>query len=129
MTTRGSGAEHTALLVMVHGSPRPEANADMLRVVELVRQQAVFCIVVAAFMECNEPSIPTGIDLCAASGATEIVAVPYFLHTGTHVAEDLPTLLDAGRTAFPHITFKLGRYLGCSPHVTEILAQRIEEAT
>jgi sirohydrochlorin ferrochelatase len=114
-----------ALLVLAHGSPRPSANAAMLRVLEVARQRGLFPIVQVGFLECNEPDIPTAIDLCAAQGATCIRAVPYFLHTGTHVAEDLPALLEAGRQRHPGIEFRLGPYLGRSERLTDILAERI----
>lgn len=117
-----------ALLVMVHGSPRPVANEDMFRVVEVVRQRGAFPIVEVGFLECNAPSIPEAIDLCVAKGATRILAVPYFLHTGTHVADDLPTLLEAGRERHPNIEFRLGHYLGRSERVTDILAERTKAA-
>src|SRR4051812_18703405 len=79
----GKSAESkTALLVMVHGSPRAVANEPMFRVVEVIRERGIYPIVEAAFMECNEPDIPTAIGSCIAQGATEVIAVPYFLHTG-----------------------------------------------
>ncbi len=118
----------TALLVMVHGSPRPIANTDMFRVVEDVKAKNVFDHVAVGFMECNEPSIADSVDACAASGAERIIAVPYFLHTGTHVADDLPTLLDEAQARHPHIQFQMGRYLGTSPVVTDLLAARAEAA-
>jgi sirohydrochlorin ferrochelatase len=114
-----------ALLVMVHGSPRPIANEEMFRVVEVVRQRGVFSIVVVGFLECNAPSILEAIDSCVAQGATEILAVPYFLHTGTHVADDLPSLLEQGRQRHPSVTFRMGDYLGRSERLTDILADRI----
>ncbi len=116
----------SALLVMVHGSPRAIANADMFRVVEVVRQRGVFSIVEVGFMECNEPDIPTALDACATQGATEIIAVPYFLHTGTHVADDLPTLLEQARERYPEIAFRMGDYLGRSERLTDILADRVQ---
>ncbi len=118
----------TALLIMVHGSPRPIANSDMFRVVEILRKRAVFPIVEVGFMECNEPSIPEAIEDCAAAGAERIVAVPYFLHTGTHVADDLPTLLEAAQEQYPHIEFRMGPFLGRATQLTEILADRITAA-
>ena len=113
-----------AILILVHGSPRLTANEEMFRVVERVRERNTFPIVQVGFLECNEPDIPTAIDLCAAQGATEIRAVPYFLHTGTHVAQDLPALLEAGSKRHPHIEFRLGDFLGYSRHLTDILAER-----
>jgi sirohydrochlorin cobaltochelatase len=117
-----------ALLVMVHGSPRPIANEEMFRVVEVVRQRKVFPIVEVGFMECNEPTIPEAIEACVTQGATEILAVPYFLHTGTHVADDLPTLLEAGQQRHPNVVFRMGDYLGRSEILTNILADRLESA-
>ena len=118
-------AEKTALLVMVHGSPRPVANKDMFAVVDVIRKRDVFPIVKVGFMECNEPTIPEAIAECIAGGADRIVAVPYFLHVGTHVADDLPTLIEEARAAYPNVEFSLGRYIGDSPILTDILSARI----
>lgn len=117
---------HTALLIMVHGSPRAEANADMFRVADLVRERGVFDRVQVGFMECNAPDIPTAIQTCVSEGAERIIAVPYFLHTGTHVADDLPGLLEDAQARYPHVQFALGRYLGASPRLTDILAARAQ---
>ncbi len=115
----------TALLVMVHGSPRPVANEDMFRVLEVVKERRAFDIVEAGFMECNAPTIPDAIDACIAQGAQRVVAVPYFLHTGTHVADDLPTLLDEAKERHPGVEIAMGRYIGTSPTLTDILADRV----
>ncbi len=114
---------------MVHGSPRPVANGDMFRVVEEVKARSVFDVVEAGFMECNVPTIPDAIDVCIAQGADRIVAVPYFLHTGTHVADDLPTLLEEARDRHPQVKFQMGRYIGTSPRLTDILAARAQAAS
>ena len=119
-----------ALLVMVHGSPRPVANEDMFRVVDAFKSRPdaaeIFPIVEVGFMECNEPTITEAAEKCAMSGAETVIAVPYFLHTGTHVADDLPTLLDEAAERHPHVKFQMGRYIGTSPKLTEILAQRAQ---
>lgn len=119
----------TALLVMVHGSPRPVANEEMFRVVEEVKARRVFDVVQVGFMECNAPDIPDAIAACVAEGAERVVAVPYFLHTGTHVADDLPTLLEEARERHPHVQFQMGRYIGTSPLLTDILSARAHAAT
>ena len=117
-----------ALLVMVHGSPRPEANADVFRVVENFHARpdarTAFPRVQVGFMECNEPDIPTAIDNLVAGGATSVTAVPYFLHTGTHVCDDLPTLLEDAQARHPNVAFRMGDYLGLSPRLTDILTAR-----
>ena len=101
----------------------------MFRVVEEVKARAVFDHVAVGFMECNEPTIPDAVDACAASGAERVVAVPYFLHTGTHVADDLPTLLDRSAGAPPARPIpEVGRYIGTSPLLTDILSARAHAA-
>lgn len=117
-----------ALLVMVHGSPRPESNEDMYRVVDEVRATGIFPIVEVGFMECNEPTIPAALETCIERGAARIIAVPYFLHAGTHVADDLPTLLENAAAGHPEIEFLMGDYLGHDPLVAGVLADRVRQA-
>jgi sirohydrochlorin ferrochelatase len=54
--------------------------------------------------------------------------VPYFLHTGTHVADDLPTLLEDAQTRHPGVEFRMGDYIGLSPRLTDLLAARAASA-
>ena len=117
-----------AMLVMVHGSPRPEANEDMYRVVDVVRDRGVFPIVEVGFMECNEPSIPDAIDTCVAQGAERVIAVPYFLHTGNHVADDLPTLLEEAQTRHAGVEFLMGDYLGHDALIADVVHDRVVDA-
>ncbi len=117
-----------AMLVMVHGSPRAVANEDMFRVVDVVRLRGLYPILEVGFLECNEPDISSAIATCAKQGADRIDAVPYFLHTGTHVIEDLPDLLEEGRKRYPNVEFRMTPFLGTSPRVAELAAQRAREA-
>lgn len=116
-----------ALLVMVHGSPRPESNVDMYAVVDEVRKTGTYAIVEVGFMECNEPDIPTAIDRCVAEGATSVVALPYFLHTGNHVTDDLPTLLEEAQRRYSKVHFVMSDYLGHDPMVADVLLDRVNE--
>lgn len=115
-----------SLLVMVHGSPRPESNRDMFAVVERVRGRGLFETVEVGFMELNEPTIPEAIARSVEQGATRIIAVPYFLHAGTHVADDLPGLLEEAATRYPHVEFLMGDYLGHDPLIADIMSQRAQ---
>ena len=118
----------SALLVMVHGSPRPESNDDMFAVVDVVRARGVYPIVEVGFMECNEPAIPDAIARCVEQGARRVVAVPYFLHTGNHVADDLPTLLEQAQARYPHVEFLMGDFLGRDVTLDEIVRDRAAQA-
>lgn len=118
----------TAMLVMVHGSPRPVANNDMFAVVDVVRERGTFPIVEVGFMEVNEPTIPEAIVRCVEQGAEQVIAVPYFLHTGNHVTDDLPTLLEEAQTTYPQVQFLMGDYLGHDPILADVIAQRAAAA-
>lgn len=117
-----------ALLVMVHGSPRPASNRDMYAVVEELRGRNLYFLVEVGFLECNEPSISEAIRNCVEQGAERVIAVPYFLHTGNHVADDLPTLLEAAQAQYPTVEFLMGDYLGHDPHIADVLMTRVAEA-
>lgn len=121
------GTDPAALLVMVHGSPRPESNKAMFAVVEQVRAREVFPLVGVGFMECNEPSIPDAIDDLVERGAKSVVAVPYFLHTGNHVADDLPSALEEAQQKYPDIKFSMGDYLGHDEVIADVLMDRVRE--
>ena len=112
---------------MVHGSPKPESNRDMFAVVELVEAQNAFNAVQVGFMECNEPDIPTAIEALVAQGVQSVIAVPYFLHSGSHVADDLPTHLEAAQVQYPDVSFLMGDFLGHDPLIAEVVTQRVQE--
>jgi sirohydrochlorin cobaltochelatase len=124
---------NNALVVMVHGSPRPESNQAMFHVVERVREVAAqtneYSQVEVGFMECNEPTIPEAIETCVRAGATRIIAVPYFLHSGNHVADDLPTFLEEAQQRYPDVEFLMGDFLGHDPAVETVLLDRAREAS
>ncbi len=113
---------------MVHGSPRPQSNGAMFDVVEMVKARGTFDFVTVGFMECNEPTIPEAAAQCVEAGAGKVIAVPYFLHSGSHVADDLPTLLEEARGNYPDVQWLMGDYLGRDELVADVVAQRVREA-
>jgi sirohydrochlorin ferrochelatase len=116
-----------ALLIMAHGSPRPEANGSIHAVADLIRRRALFDRVEVAFLDCNEPTIPDGLDMLAGDGAAEVVAVPYFLHAGRHVVLDIPQLIREAGERHPAVRFRLGEFLGRSEEMTQVLLDRSGE--
>ena len=117
-----------ALLVMVHGSPRPAANQDVFAVIELLRERKQFPIIGVGFMELNEPPIPEAIERCVAQGATRVVGVPYFLHAGNHVMTDLVELLEEAQVRMPQVEFLLGNYLGRQQQIDDVIRERVAQA-
>ncbi len=114
-----------ALLILVHGSPRPESNAPVYAVAERIRQQQVFARVSVCFMDLNAPSISSAIDQTVAAGLSTIVAVPYFLQLGGHVQEDLPAAIAAGRARYPLASITLASHLGYDAALATVIADRV----
>jgi len=117
-----------ALLIMAHGSPRPEANEDICKVAGLLRKEKGHPIVVVGFLDCNDPDIAAAIDGCADAGATTITAVPYFLHSGRHLLFDVPAILKEGALRHPSVTILMGDYVGREPQIADVLLDRIRAA-
>ena len=114
-----------ALLILAHGSPRPEANEDILRIADVIRARDAYPFVIVGYLDCNQPDIPAAIDACVAAGANEIAAVPYFLHSGKHFYFDLPELLEAAAAKHPDVTIAMGDYVGHQPQVDDVLRDRV----
>lgn len=103
-----------ALLVVAHGSRRPESNDEVRRLTDELRAVSGedFQQVECAFLELADPSIPQGIDCCIAEGAREVVILPYFLSAGRHVVKDIPEIVDASRAQHPEVNLRIAPYLG-----------------
>lgn len=117
-----------ALLLILHGSPRPDANEPALQIAQQLREDSRFDYIAVAYLECNEPSICDAVDECAAAGAEELIAVPYFLHTGRHQVLDVPRLLLEGAARNPGLTILMTDPVGTSPVISMALAGRAGEA-
>ena len=112
---------------MAHGSPRPEANADIERVAREVARGGEFDLVQVGYLDVNQPDLPAAIARCVDAGAQELVALPYFLHTGKHLLRDLPDILDVAASEYPSLHILMSDYLGSSPVLAKLLLDRIAQ--
>jgi sirohydrochlorin ferrochelatase len=105
-----------SLLIIAHGSRRAASNDEVRQLAAQVRAQPgqAYDHVETAFLELAEPSIPAGLTELAARGATEIVAFPYFLAAGTHVAQDIPEAIAEFSARHPAVKVRLTPHLGAS---------------
>lgn len=118
----------TAALLIGHGSRAPGANANMYRVAAEVHRRGRFQLVRCGFLELNEPSIPVAIEGLVRSGARRIIVIPYFLHMGRHIREDIPEQVAASASAHPGVEIILGGHLDFDPALADIVEKRIAEA-
>lgn len=117
----------SAVLLIAHGSRRPEANADLVRLATLLAKDPEFDIIETSYLELASPDIPAGGRECVKQGATTVRMLPYFLSAGAHVVEDLEAHRAELSREFPQVRFELCPHLGLHPLMVEIVRQRLRE--
>jgi sirohydrochlorin cobaltochelatase len=100
-----------SLLLMAHGTPLPAANAPLYTIAGTLVSRLALAGAQVGYLDCNTPTIPDAIDQLVAEGARHIVALPYFLHLGRHVAEDLPALIAQAQARHPRAAILLAHHL------------------
>lgn len=123
-----SAINKPAVLLLGHGSRLVEANESMYRVAADLKATGQYLTMECAFLEINQPDIPAGLTSCLEAGATQIIVIPYFLHLGRHVQEDLPRIIAAWQNENPSPKVILGQPFGYSPRLVELVQDRIGEA-
>lgn len=117
-----------ALLLIAHGSRRPEANADLEHLAAELRARGRYDPVQVSYLELAEPTIRAGGDACVRAGAADVILLPYFLSPGVHVREDLLEARDELAAAYSGVRFQLAEHLGLHPLMVEIVGERARAA-
>lgn len=126
----GKGKESTpveAVIILGHGSRVPDASRDMEKVAARLREKCGYPIVEVCFMSRLGPHFPEIFEKCVNSGATRVLVVPYFLHSGLHILLDIPEMLQEEASKFPGVSVQLGRGFGFDELLVDLLQSRIEE--
>lgn len=118
-------AATTHLLLMAHGTPLPAANAPLASIAAQLAGALGLANYTVAYLDCNAPTIPAGFAQLVAAGAEQIVALPYFLHLGRHVAEDLPTLVAEAQQTYGNTKIILAQHLDYDPRLAETVQARV----
>lgn len=114
-----------AALLVAHGSRLPEPCQAVMALAERLHQTLAMPVA-AAFLEC-QPDVASVIDRLVSAGASRITVVPYFLHTGRHVREDLPRLLHEASQRHPDCRITATACLEGDPGLEHLLAARLRE--
>lgn len=77
-------------------------------------------------MEMGEPTISQAYARCVEQGATHILCHPYFLSTGKHVSEDIPSLMLAASAAYPDVTYSITPPIGDHEEIIQLVAKTID---
>lgn len=127
MAHEAAPATGDVVVVAAHGSRAAAANEAHRAVVARLAQQ-VPARVVPAFLELTEPSIAEAIDAAVASGAATVVVLPYFLHPGRHLTEDLPRIVAEATARHPDRSVRLAASFGADPALADVLAAQVARA-
>lgn len=113
------------LLIVDHGSRRPEANAQVVDMAERVaRLVPAGTPIATAHLDVCAPTIADGIASLLAQGVDELHVLLYFLADGRHVREDIPGLVRAALVAHPHVSLVLGGALGPDDLLAALMLRR-----
>jgi precorrin-8X/cobalt-precorrin-8 methylmutase len=119
--------QRSGLLFTAHGTPIEAANLPIQQAIRQVQAQRGYGAAVIGYLECNEPSIPLGFAQLVDAGMERITVLPYFLHLGRHLRQDLPALFAAAHQQHPDIKLRIAQHLAFDPLLVDAVADRVLE--
>ncbi len=123
-----AGTQPLAVVLIGHGSLRPGAGGDLVRLASHISTSRAGLRASPAFLSLGRPTFLEALSRHAAGGAREVIVVPYFLTFGRSLRDDLAVLLNSARGVFPQIGLRVTRPLGDHPALARLLLQRALEA-
>ena len=111
----------SALLIVDHGSRKPEAHVHLLWVAEQVRRRRPGLLVYVAHMELARPSIQQAIETCVTDGVEALTVHPFFLVPGLHAADDVPRLVEAAALAHPRLRVRVSEPTGSVAGIADLI--------
>jgi sirohydrochlorin ferrochelatase len=122
-----NGNEKRAVILIGHGSRAAGADDDMERVAGRLRAAADGGIVDLCRMA-HGTSFGEAFERCVRQGAKTVIVVPYFLHYGVHLRQDIPEMLREEVMKHPGVRLVLGRHLGYDDALAALVERRIAES-
>jgi sirohydrochlorin ferrochelatase len=116
-----------AVILIGHGSRAAGADGDMERIAEGLRKRTGG-IVETCRMSGRGIPFAEAFESCVGRGAKEIIVLPYFLHFGIHLREDIPEILRENVANHPDVRLVLGKHLGYDDALVTLVAKRIGES-
>ena len=116
-----------AVILIGHGSRAAGADDDMERIAAALRTKSGG-IVETCRMSGRGIPFDEAFESCVRRGAKEIIVLPYFLHFGIHLREDIPEILRQNAVKHPQVRLVMGRHLGYDDSLVDLVAKRIRES-
>jgi sirohydrochlorin ferrochelatase len=116
-----------AVILIGHGSRATGADDDMERIAGRLRAAADGGIVDLCRMA-HGTSFGEAFERCVRQGAKTVIVIPYFLHFGVHLRQDIPVMLREAVAKHPEVRLVLGRHLGYDDALAALVERRIAES-
>ncbi len=117
-----------AVILMGHGSRVPGADSGMEEVARTIRERMGGVMIETCSMSMLGPRFGEIFEKCVKEGAKKVILIPYFLHFGAHMQEDIPEILLEKAALFPDVTLIMGKHLGFDDKLADLVIQRIRES-
>jgi sirohydrochlorin ferrochelatase len=117
-----------AVILIGHGSRAAGADEDMERIAEALRSSGDGIVELCRMAGRGTP-FAEAFETCVRRGATEIIVIPYFLHFGVHLRQDIPEILREAVTKHPEVRLVLGKHLGYDDTLAALVRKRLREST
>jgi precorrin-8X/cobalt-precorrin-8 methylmutase len=116
------------ILVIGHGSSDKSARTAFVHTVNKLKpyfRSVTFC-----FLELDEPRIATGIEKIISSDPNAVIIVPYFLHKGAHIKNDVVKDINSALAKFnlKKIPVYITEHFGVDPKLVKMVLERAKEA-
>jgi sirohydrochlorin cobaltochelatase len=116
-----------AVILIGHGSRAAGADEDMERIAEALRSSGGGIVELCRMGGRGTPFAEV-FETCVRRGAQEIVVIPYFLHFGVHLRQDIPELLREAVAKHPEVRLVLGKHLGYDDSLAALVEATAESA-
>ncbi|AEG59182.1 sirohydrochlorin chelatase [Desulforamulus ruminis] len=117
------------VIILGHGSRRPEANQEIRDIAEQVKMRTGDVIYETCFLQFGQPALSEGIQRMVASGVEKITVIPLLLAVGNHIQVELPRLLRQQKELYPGLTLLLAPHLGADSRIVEIVMDRMKQGS
>ena len=115
------------IVVFGHGSSVASANEAVRTIAARAAIEGAWDLYETAFLEAA-PRLDEAVGILAASGAEEILVLPYFLTLGIHLQRDLPKLVDDLSREY-QVPIRVAEPLDGHPELSRILVERASEVS
>lgn len=116
-----------AVILIGHGSRAAGADEDMERIARRLRAAGNGTVEVCRMSGRGTPFAEV-FEKCVGEGATTVIVIPYFLHFGVHLRQDLPAMLREAVARRPAVRMILGRHLGYDDALVSLIEKRLAES-